>query len=275
MTRSAVNPVLWRYMDFAKFVSILSTNSLYFPSAQSFPDRFEGTINQATHEAYRRMAAQSMAASSRKRLKEFVRVHYQGAWIELPFVPDDPALGLFYGLQSMRARTYVSCWHENPHESEAMWRLYVPDITQGIALRTTRTLLSEALPDGLECEPVQYLDYATDAVLEYFSEPFVTKRIAFQHEREWRVIKKVLPDPVPDENGVSIISLDPVAPAGLSLPLRLPIAGMVTEARLSPVAPPWIRAVYEDLLVRYASPIKLMESTLALDPFSPVDSRPI
>src|SRR5688572_17236116 len=34
--------VLWRYMDFTKFVSLLSTKSVYFPSAVCFDDIWEG-----------------------------------------------------------------------------------------------------------------------------------------------------------------------------------------------------------------------------------------
>ena len=33
---------LWRYMDMAKFISLLSTESLYFSPAESFDDPFEG-----------------------------------------------------------------------------------------------------------------------------------------------------------------------------------------------------------------------------------------
>lgn len=33
---------LWRYMDFTKYVSMLSTSGLYFSRADSFDDHFEG-----------------------------------------------------------------------------------------------------------------------------------------------------------------------------------------------------------------------------------------
>ncbi|MGG0236594.1 hypothetical protein [Bacillus tropicus] len=33
---------LWRYMDFTKLVSLLSTSTLYFPSSDQFKDVYEG-----------------------------------------------------------------------------------------------------------------------------------------------------------------------------------------------------------------------------------------
>ena len=268
MNNSPSDPILWRYLDIGKFVSLLSTRSLYLPAARTFSDRFEGTVNQATYDAYKSRIKEKLAAAGKEEIGEFLRVKHEGAWIEAPVVPGDPVMGLHRALEAMRARTYVSCWHENPHESEAMWRLYVSDLTQGIAIRTTRSLLNAALPEGLECRPVQYIDYAAKVELEYLTEPFYKKRISFAHEREWRVIKHQFPSVI-RRKGVDIIPLDSDAPPGISIPLRVPLPEVVTEVRMSPVAPPWIKTMYEDLLEKYEVRIKLVESSLAIDPFSP------
>lgn len=269
MTNASDDTVLWRYMDLAKFVSILSTRMLYFPSALSFADPFEGTVNQTSHEAAKLRLETKISAAGKKGLGKFLRLRHEDQWVELPLVADDVALGLSQGLQNIRARTYVSCWHQNEHESEAMWRLYVPDMTSGIALRTTVGRLKAALPQNLKPVPVSYMDYAGKTELEYFSQPFVTKRIAFEHEREWRVVTKLLPAPVEREDGVATITLDPGAPSGLSIPLKVSLADLVTEARVSPLAQPWIKAVYEDLLEKYHTPLKVMNSALAMLPFTP------
>jgi len=42
--------VLWRYMDFTKYASLLSTKSLYFPSAACFDDVFEGAKGLVEHK---------------------------------------------------------------------------------------------------------------------------------------------------------------------------------------------------------------------------------
>jgi hypothetical protein len=268
MNSSPSDPILWRYMDIGKFVSLLSTHSLYLPAARNFPDRFEGTINQATYQAYKSRMEEALTAAGKKEI-EFLRVRHEDAWIEIPVVPDDPAIGLHRAMEAMRARTYVSCWHENSHESEAMWRLYVPDLAQGIAIRTTGHLLNAALPTGLKCRKVEYMDYAGEAELLLLTDPFYKKRIAFAHEQEWRIIKHVFP-PAVRRGDVEVIPLDSDVPQGISIPLEVSLSDVVTEARLSPVAPPWVRSVYEDLLKKYGVPITLAESSLATDPFSPL-----
>ncbi|MDC4587570.1 hypothetical protein OHV59_11020, partial [Acinetobacter baumannii] len=42
------NVKLWRYMDFTKFMSILSNKSLYFGRIDSFEDKHEGTYTSQT-----------------------------------------------------------------------------------------------------------------------------------------------------------------------------------------------------------------------------------
>jgi hypothetical protein len=58
--------------------------------------------------------------------------------------------------------TYVSCWHENSVESEALWRLYCLPPSAGVAIRTDSTLLNESLGDNPEIKfgRVQYIDFS-------------------------------------------------------------------------------------------------------------------
>jgi hypothetical protein len=45
------NQLLWRYMDFAKFVSMLHEGGLYFARAGDFNDRFEGAAGLSSRES--------------------------------------------------------------------------------------------------------------------------------------------------------------------------------------------------------------------------------
>jgi len=40
--------ILWRYMDFTKFVSILSKRELFFASPTLFSDQLEGSVTRLT-----------------------------------------------------------------------------------------------------------------------------------------------------------------------------------------------------------------------------------
>ena len=47
------NAVLWRYMELAKLLALLSKRSLFFPSIDKLGDRFEGRWSERTLELIR------------------------------------------------------------------------------------------------------------------------------------------------------------------------------------------------------------------------------
>jgi hypothetical protein len=59
-----MNLALWRYMDFAKFVALLTSKKLFLSRADKFEDRFEGSYSNANirsrHEAYKGMANEDL-----------------------------------------------------------------------------------------------------------------------------------------------------------------------------------------------------------------------
>ena len=46
---------IWRYMDLAKFVSMLQSNALYFTRSDVLEDIFEGSVSAATLEKRRQV----------------------------------------------------------------------------------------------------------------------------------------------------------------------------------------------------------------------------
>lgn len=49
--------ILWRYLSFEKFVSLLSTKSLYFATANQFEDPFEGHVPLLIDKLYKQHTA--------------------------------------------------------------------------------------------------------------------------------------------------------------------------------------------------------------------------
>jgi len=94
---------VWRYLSLAKLISFLSDRALYFARSDLLGDPHEGTIT--VHNAANIMT-------------QFCD----------PLQPD-----LIVKVRKMwRLFTYVSCWHLNNIESEAMWKLYCPS-NDGVA----------------------------------------------------------------------------------------------------------------------------------------------
>ena len=112
-------------MDFTKFVSLLEKQALFFARADKLGDPFEGSVTKVN------------AAAAR--------------------VPRDE-------LQQFRKKvtrwTLINCWHENAHESEAMWKLYARE-TDGIAIKTDFKSLSSSFTcrEDVFIGIVNYIDY--------------------------------------------------------------------------------------------------------------------
>ena len=151
--------VLWRYIDFMKFVSLLERKALFFAKASQLGDPFEGSLAQSTAVEIQRMGLVN---------------------------PED----LHDDLRQHRDRHLVNCWHEGAYESAAMWRLY----GQQIAIRTTSDRLCRSFicENDIHVGKVSYVDYETAQIS--FSNLFnlyLHKRRSFEHEREVRAMAYV------------------------------------------------------------------------------------
>ena len=54
----------------------------------------------------------------------------------------------------------VNCWHENEHESAAMWKLYIKSV-EGIAIQSTYSKLKKSFINDeiIFIGKVKYIDY--------------------------------------------------------------------------------------------------------------------
>jgi hypothetical protein len=157
---------IWRYCDLAKLITILENKALFFPSAASLPDPFEGLFSRPTATQIRTRADAS------------------------------DLLGFY---SENKNNVFVNSWHMNEFESDAMWRLYAT-AEGGVAIQSRVSLLIAALPP-LEDDPsapmdivpqvfvgtVKYIDYESeDMDSGNIFQPFLVKRKHFDHERELR-----------------------------------------------------------------------------------------
>ncbi len=104
---------VWRYLDLAKFVSLLSTKTLIFSRVDCLRDDYEDLLRRHSHLKLK---------SDPGRAKRFAEFQTK-----------------------VRPHTYVTCWHANSDESEAMWRLYC-GANEGVAIKTSYEKLDASLP---------------------------------------------------------------------------------------------------------------------------------
>src|SRR5579864_3674448 len=102
---------LWRYMDLAKLLSLLTREALFFSRVDLLGDPFEGSLTR-----YLQLKRERHHALLRKRGK-----------------PIRLRAGASALVETRIANTIISCWHMNDTESAAMWRLYVTG-NEGVAI---------------------------------------------------------------------------------------------------------------------------------------------
>jgi len=157
--------VLWRYMDFPRFVAMLEYGGLFFSKSEKMEDGLEGALSRPTRKNLERLHAELRRCG--------VDRNFSGREI----------------VQTLRRCISISSWHANEHESAAMWKLYAAS-EQAIAIRTSYRQLHLALSSSKSIAlvaPVRYISYQNDNVLfDSIYAPFLYKERSFEFENECR-----------------------------------------------------------------------------------------
>ncbi len=216
----AEDALLWRYMDLSRFLSMLSTGSLYFCRADLFEDQWEGAYPES-------------------HFKKF-KPH------ERPAIKSLPKLG--------RRKAYVNCWHLNPNESAAMWKLYSQS-NESIAIQTTSSALKKSClhaPHHMFLGKITYCDHSkthkfwgndTNPI-----RPFFAKKKCFAHERELRAL--IWSQKLEDRDGGKYEVRDPKKlPSGIAVPVDLKT--LIQRIYVSPKSEDWFASVVKDVVQKY------------------------
>jgi hypothetical protein len=179
---------IWRYVDLAKFVSMLATRMLYFPCATTeLTDPYGGWMPRSHIKAL--MALNQTYLDQMKHTRDaIIAMHPSRDRAPLDAVVEDAQRKLDQQLlRETNAKFGVNCWHINKGESEAMWRLYTA-AGQGIAIESTKARLESALKgDGIIVDQVQYMDFDRDEIDKgHRHYGLFLKRKSFAHEQELR-----------------------------------------------------------------------------------------
>ena len=158
--------IVWRYLDFPKFISMLELKQMPLARSDTFDDPYEGHWSKPTIAKLYAHSLSDQASSSTA-----------GMILRQP--------------NTERVKHFISCWHVNEHESAAMWKLYVGS-GSGIAIKSTYGALTDEISKSnisaciVKVEYLDYLRQETPSDTSY--DPYYHKRISFKHEEELRVI---------------------------------------------------------------------------------------
>jgi hypothetical protein len=216
--------LVWRYLDLAKYISLLTKRSLYFPATGRLGDPFEGSLPRNTRQAWNDAVMAAIGPDAHPQLLLNMATHQR----------EQSDLGA-----QLRRAFYASCWRQGNHESEAMWKLYCGP-HHGVALVLSYNRLADSLTDAsyyIGC--VSYLDY-DKAVMQPGNAfyPFMHKRIAFVHEQEVRILK-------PGDWPAIIMDRNVKLPTNVEL--TWDPATHVEKIVISPYAQRWFHDVVKDV----------------------------
>ena len=224
---------IWRYMDFAKFMSIIDTQELFFTTSNKFEDSFEGSFPQkCTTENY------CLDKTVAKKLAE-VAINF-------------------------RKYAHLNCWHQNEYESEAMWKIYSQS-DKGIAIQSTIGRLKHCFTDEREVNigKVKYIDYNVDMipVCDFFS-PFFYKRKSFSYEQEIRALVQTLDDAPIEEREKKYPQ--GIYPYGIGI--KIDVNLLIENIYISPYAPNWFYDLIKSITLKYGYNFDIKNSLLCEKP---------
>lgn len=230
--------VLWRYMDFTKFVSLISSKSLFFCRADLLGDPFEGSYPRAN-----------------VKLRPYV-------YKDLP-LPQDHIIKIINKMADLakwiREWTYINSWHANEYESAAMWDLY-GKTNHAIAIVTDYRTLKAVLPEKVYLGLVNYIDYEKEWLPEgNFFYPFMHKRKSFEHEREVRAIIQEFPS---ENNEIAVGKKNQINGIKIEVDINL----LIKKIYVSPVTQDWIVELTKDVARKFDIIAPVQKSNLYSSP---------
>jgi hypothetical protein len=220
---------IWRYMDLEKFVSLLSSEALYFACPCEFDDPYEGFYPKSYAQTFSLMSQQYLDQSLATRDNLVAR--YPGININGLTDAVHTAMERFKkAFDEVRLKFGLTCWHKNEAESEAMWKLYSAS-GHGIAIESTANQLRESILDktSLVVGDVRYADFENDQIEKgHKNYGLFLKRKSFEHEKELRatILLKT-----PEKGEFVPCSLDT----------------LITRVHISPLAPAYLKEVVDSI----------------------------
>jgi hypothetical protein len=212
--------ILWRYMDIAKFISMLEQNAIWLARADTLGDKHEGRFPDEMHE-YINKAYQDFDDSNNSPVKD--ANDFQDYLIK---------------------NTFISCWHHNLEENMVMWEIYGKNKNAVAIQSTVEGIASNVDPSALSGHSLIFKDIIyknadeISGVLLY-EDCFFRKRRHFRFEKEVRI----------SLDTYSRINPTKDTPHGQKLPAFL--SGMIDKVIVHPDSSGWFFDAVSSVTERY------------------------
>ena len=228
--------IIWRYVDFTKFISYLDRNALFFVRSDKLFDRYEGKYTEVDVKLWKEILKPKIKMKQTEIYDEFRKI------------------------------VNLSSWHMNENESAAMWEICLQS-NEGVAIQSTFKRLKDSFTphkeDEIHIGKVKYVDYKKDSIPKgNIFNPFLYKRKAFVHERELRaVIMKFAPQE--ETIGKHILYVDP---KWFGIHVKTDLNVLIDKIVVSPNVPDWFIDLVKSIVKKYELNKKVEPSELSKGP---------
>ena len=212
--------ILWRYMDIAKFISMLEQEAIWLARADTFGDKHEGRFPNE--------------------MRDYTIKVYEG----FEDKTNSPVKDAEDFQDYLVKNTFISCWHHNLEENMVMWEIYGKD-KNAIAIQTT----VEGIRDNIDSsslsghalifKDVIYKNADEISGVLLYEDCFFRKRRHFSFEREVRISLDTYSHENPTKNN----------PYGYKLPVFL--SGMIDKVLVHPDSSGWFLDAVNSVTSKY------------------------
>ncbi|SHN93564.1 hypothetical protein BHECKSOX_527 [Bathymodiolus heckerae thiotrophic gill symbiont] len=196
-----------------KFESLLNDESLFFPNANKLSDQYEVSIPKSVLAA-KRKELKSSGLKGRDLEEELAVFHWE--------------------TNPMKDLVLANCWSISPHESYALWKIYLGGEKNGVAIRSTISSLKKAIQEGGDPYPeeffigkIKYRSYLKQDELARLS-VITTKKPFYDFEKVLRVF--IINYPLSEGGTIPPYDLH----TGRSVNIELPV--LIHDVYVSPFA---------------------------------------
>jgi hypothetical protein len=232
------NTMIWRFTSFHKFVSMITSNSLYFSRLDKLGDPFEGLYSKARIQSDEKVYTSYDSSEASEYGKRVIR------WMHL-----DP--------YKQRRTSFANCWHMNEYETELLWSRY-SFMDGGVAIQSTFERLKSCLniPHAVYIGIMKYMNWETEATpIGNLMNPIVTKRKNYQDERELRA--------------AIVTGFDRRKQTQMGINVPVDLIKLVESVYISPKSGDWILKLIKNILKKYDLDLKVKKSVFTEKPMRP------
>lgn len=234
-----------KYLDLTKFISLLSTRSLFFCRLDKLEDKFEGTTAKRNFEL---------------RVEWFRQTN---RFLESPLNEEEilkEVEEMYQYDQKVKEFNCVCCWNKEKIESAALWKIY-SDFGKGIMIKSSVSKLINSLaktPEAIYLSEIKYIDYHKDIMPDgnsFF--PIIHKQTPYSFENEIRLIHSVdFP-----QIGKNYPWEKEFIEEGKLVSVDVPL--LIDQIVVAPFAPKWFVSLVKELLTKFGYEIEVKKSSLS------------